>query len=97
MSREVIRGGVLANVAAGAPSCGAAQGAALRQRSDGRGMGAGGSADPARQGRIADCLSRKDFIIRRELDNLAFTQSGRQLLFHPICRLNKHPPLATRE
>jgi DNA replication protein DnaC len=40
-----------------------------------------------RQGRMADYLSRKDFIILDELGYLPFAQSGGQLLFHLISRL----------
>jgi len=40
-----------------------------------------------RQGRIADYLSRKDFVILDELGYLPFAQSGGQLLFHLISRL----------
>ena len=40
-----------------------------------------------RQGRIADILSRKNFIILDELGYLPFAQSGGQLLFHLISRL----------
>jgi DNA replication protein DnaC len=40
-----------------------------------------------RQGRIADYLSRMDFIILDELGYLPFAQSGGQLLFHLISRL----------
>jgi len=40
-----------------------------------------------RQGRMADYLSRMDFIILDELGYLAFAQSGGQLLFHLISRL----------
>ena len=40
-----------------------------------------------RQGRIADTLSRKDFIVLDELGYLPFAQSGGQLLFHLISRL----------
>jgi DNA replication protein DnaC len=40
-----------------------------------------------RQGRMADALSRKDFIILDELGYLPFAQSGGQLLFHLISRL----------
>jgi len=40
-----------------------------------------------RQGRIADYLSRKDFIILDELGYLPVAQSGGQLLFHLISRL----------
>ena len=40
-----------------------------------------------RQGRIADYLTRLDFIILDELGYLPFAQSGGQLLFHLISRL----------
>jgi len=40
-----------------------------------------------RQGRIADYLSRMDFIILDELGYLPFAQSGGQFLFHLISRL----------
>jgi DNA replication protein DnaC len=40
-----------------------------------------------RQGRMADYLSRIDFIILDELGYLPFAQSGGQLLFHLISRL----------
>lgn len=40
-----------------------------------------------RQGRMADTLSRKDFIVLDELGYLPFAQSGGQLLFHLISRL----------
>ena len=40
-----------------------------------------------RQGRIADYLSRMDFIVLDELGYLPFAQSGGQLLFHLISRL----------
>ena len=40
-----------------------------------------------RQGRMADYLSRKDFVILDELGYLPFAQSGGQLLFHLISRL----------
>src|SRR6202790_3874430 len=41
----------------------------------------------ARQGRIADHLTRMDFIILDELGYLPFAQSGGQLLFHLVSRL----------
>ena len=41
----------------------------------------------SRQGRMADTLSRKDFIVLDELGYLPFAQSGGQLLFHLISRL----------
>jgi DNA replication protein DnaC len=40
-----------------------------------------------RQGRLADHLTRMDFVILDELGYLLFAQSGGQLLFHPISRL----------
>src|SRR5690348_4030974 len=40
-----------------------------------------------RQGRIADTLSRTDFVVLDELGYLPFAQSGGQLLFHLISRL----------
>ena len=40
-----------------------------------------------RQGRMADYLSRMDFIILDELGYLPFAQAGGQLLFHLISRL----------
>jgi len=44
-------------------------------------------ARAGRQGRIADTLSRNDFIILDELGYLPFAQSGGQLLFHLVSRL----------
>jgi DNA replication protein DnaC len=41
----------------------------------------------ARQGRIADYLVRKNFVVLDELGYLPFAQSGGQLLFHLISRL----------
>jgi DNA replication protein DnaC len=40
-----------------------------------------------RQGRIADYLTRKNFVVLDELGYLPFAQSGGQLLFHLISRL----------
>jgi DNA replication protein DnaC len=40
-----------------------------------------------RQGRLADHLTRMDFIVLDELGYLPFAQSGGQLLFHLISRL----------
>jgi DNA replication protein DnaC len=40
-----------------------------------------------RQGRMADYLSRMDFVVLDELGYLPFAQSGGQLLFHLISRL----------
>ena len=44
-------------------------------------------ARAGRQGRMADHLSRMDFIVLDELGYLPFAQSGGQLLFHLISRL----------
>jgi len=44
-------------------------------------------ARSGRQGRIADLLSRIDFVILDELGYLPFAQTGGQLLFHVISRL----------
>jgi DNA replication protein DnaC len=44
-------------------------------------------ARSGRQGRMADALSRVDFIVLDELGYLPFAQSGGQLLFHLISRL----------
>lgn len=44
-------------------------------------------ARAGRQGRMADTLSRVDFIVLDELGYLPFAQSGGQLLFHLISRL----------
>jgi DNA replication protein DnaC len=44
-------------------------------------------ARAGRQGRIADQLTRLDFIVLDELGYLPFAQSGGQLLFHLISRL----------
>jgi len=41
----------------------------------------------ARQGRLADRLTRIDFVILDELGYLPFAQSGGQLLFHLVSRL----------
>ena len=40
-----------------------------------------------KQGRIADCLTRLDFVVLDELGYLPFAQAGGQLLFHLISRL----------
>jgi DNA replication protein DnaC len=47
-------------------------------------------ARAGRQGRIADTLSRKNFVVLDELGYLPFAQSGGQLLFHLISRLYEH-------
>jgi DNA replication protein DnaC len=44
-------------------------------------------ARAGRQGRLADYLSRMDFVVLDELGYLPFAQSGGQLLFHLISRL----------
>ena len=44
-------------------------------------------ARAGRQGRMADYLSRKDFIVLDELGYLPFAQAGGQLLFHLVSRL----------
>ena len=44
-------------------------------------------ARAGRQGRMADTLSRVDFVVLDELGYLPFAQSGGQLLFHLISRL----------
>ena len=44
-------------------------------------------ARAGRQGRMADYLSRMDFIVLDELGYLPFAQAGGQLLFHLISRL----------
>ena len=41
----------------------------------------------ARQGRLAEHLTRMDFIVLDELGYLPFAQSGGQLLFHLVSRL----------
>ena len=40
-----------------------------------------------RQGRLADFMTRLDFVILDELGYLPFAQAGGQLLFHTISRL----------
>jgi DNA replication protein DnaC len=44
-------------------------------------------ARTVRQGRIADHLTRMDFVVLDELGYLPFAQSGGQLLFHLVSRL----------
>ena len=46
-----------------------------------------GEARGGRQGRMADYLSRLDFVILDELGYLPFAQAGGQLLFHLVSRL----------
>ena len=46
-----------------------------------------GEARASRQGRLADYLTRMDFIVLDELGYLPFAQSGGQLLFHLVSRL----------
>ncbi len=40
-----------------------------------------------RQGRLADYLTRMDFVVLDELGYLPFAQAGGQLLFHLVSRL----------
>jgi len=49
-------------------------------------------ARAGRQGRLADFLTRLDFVILDELGYLPFAQAGGQLLFHTISRLYERPP-----
>jgi DNA replication protein DnaC len=44
-------------------------------------------ARTGRQGRLADYLTRVDFVILDELGYLPFAQAGGQLLFHLVSRL----------
>jgi hypothetical protein len=46
-----------------------------------------GEARTSRQGRLADYLTRMDFVVLDELGYLPFAQSGGQLLFHLVSRL----------
>ena len=46
-----------------------------------------GEARAGRQGRLADYLTRLDFIVLDELGYLPFAQAGGQLLFHLVSRL----------
>ena len=50
-------------------------------------------ARAGRQGRIADYLTRMDFVILDELGYLPFAQSGGQLLFHLVSRLYERTSL----
>ena len=43
-----------------------------------------------RQGRMADGLSRLDFVVLDELGYLPFAMSGGQLLFHLVSKLYEH-------
>ena len=43
--------------------------------------------DDIHQGRLADHLTRMDFIVLDELGYLPFAQAGGQLLFHLVSRL----------
>ena len=51
----------------------------------------------ARQGRLADHLTRMDFVILDELGYLPFAQSGGQLLFHLVSRLYERTSIAFGE
>jgi DNA replication protein DnaC len=44
-------------------------------------------ARSARQGRLATCLTRMDFVVLDELGYLPFAQAGGQLLFHLVSKL----------
>jgi hypothetical protein len=46
-----------------------------------------------RQGRLADYLTRMDFVILDELGYLPFAQAGGQLLFHLVSRLYERTPV----
>ena len=46
-----------------------------------------------RQGRLAEYLTRMDFVVLDELGYLPFAQTGGQLLFHLISRLYERTPL----
>ena len=48
------------------------------------------------QGRLADYLTRLDFVVLDELGYLPFAQTGGQLLFHLISRLTSAPPSSSR-
>jgi DNA replication protein DnaC len=48
-----------------------------------------------RQGRIADYLTRLDFVILDELGYLPFAQAGGQLLFHLVSRLYERTSIVT--
>ena len=48
-----------------------------------------------RQGRIAEHLTRMDFIVLDELGYLPFAQSGGQLLFHLVSRSTSELPLSS--
>ena len=48
-----------------------------------------GEARAGRQGQLADYLTRFDFVVLDELDYLPFAQTGGQLLFHLISRLDE--------
>ena len=53
-------------------------------------------ARATRQGRLADYLTRLDFIVLDELGRLPFAQAGGQWLFHLISRLYKQPRSSSR-
>jgi DNA replication protein DnaC len=50
-------------------------------------------ARAGRQGRLADYLTRLDFVVLDELGYLPFAQTGGQLLFHVISRLYERPSI----
>jgi DNA replication protein DnaC len=52
-----------------------------------------GEARSGRQGRLAEYLTRMDFVVLDELGYLPFAQSGGQVLFHLINRLYERTPV----
>jgi DNA replication protein DnaC len=50
-------------------------------------------ARSGKQGRLADYLTRLDFIVLDELGYLPFAQAGGQLLFHLVSRLYERPSI----
>jgi hypothetical protein len=59
----------------------------LHRRRDARVNRPEGETRQGRQGRLADYLTRLDFVVLDELGYLPFAQAGGQLLFHLISRL----------
>jgi hypothetical protein len=52
---------------------------------------------PGRQGRLADYLTRLDFVVLDKLGYLPFAQTGGQLLFHLISRLYERTSIAVTQ
>src|SRR5438270_13680606 len=69
------------------------QGPLLHRRRPGKPAGERGPR--RRQGRLAEYLTRMDFIILDELGYLPFAQTGGQLLFHLISRLYERTSVIT--